>query len=91
MGLVKTLRHWYGRWCLRDEKKIMEMWIWPRMKRIRWREKLTDDSILQGLGINYLDTFANVNDRTLSTFDQTMAARLLKLVEGYLEGSRRRS
>ena len=90
MRLVKTLVWtvlYYGAeaWALkmRDEQKITstEMWLWRRMKRIRWMQKRNDNSILQEIDIkaSCLDTLANVNYHTLDTFAESMAARLLKL------------
>ena len=36
----------------RDERNItsMEMWCWPRLKRISWMEKRIDDTILKEVG-----------------------------------------
>ena len=54
---------------MRDERKIssMEMWLWRRMKRISWMEKITDITILQELDIKR-ELLGHVRKRKLSYF-----------------------
>ena len=80
---------------VRDERKItaMEIWLWRRMKRIRWMEKRTDISILQELDIKR-ELIGHVRKRKLSCFGHLLCrdhgCQITKtVVEGYVDGRRR--
>ena len=43
-------------WSLRKEDirriEVLEMWIWRRMERISWTEKITNEEVLRRVGEN---------------------------------------
>ena len=102
MKLVRTLV-WsallYGAesWTLRkaDENRIMaaEMWFWRRMLNISWKDKRTNDSILQELNTSR-ELLGKVVSLKTGYFGHVLRGSgsplAAQIIEGYVEGSRKR-
>ena len=73
---------------VRDERKItlMEMWLWRRMMRISWMEKITDNSILQELDIER-ELLGHVRKRNLSYFGHLCRDHGCQITKTVVEGS----
>jgi hypothetical protein len=51
-----TLLHGSETWTLKKEDirklEALEMWLWRRMEKISWTDKITNEEVLERIGIN---------------------------------------
>jgi len=82
-------------WTLSKEVKTrlnaFEMWIWRRMERVSWKDKMTNDAVLQTIGEKRIlvETIINRKKRWMGHI--LRGGGLLKdVMEGRMEGKRSR-
>jgi hypothetical protein len=90
-----TLLYGSETWTLRKEDirklEALEMWIWRRMEKISWTEKITNEEVLRRVGVER-QLLNMLRNRKKSWIGHTLRhdGLLKEVIEGRMEGKRGR-
>ena len=91
-----TLGYGSETWSLTSmtEKRIktFEMWVYRRMARISWTERMTNEKVLEKIGIKELSLLTSIKKRRLQFYGHVRRHNNIQktILEGKVNGKRKR-